>query len=126
MLGLVVWLLRHGYEAEKRLMITAIDDAKATAKTASDNALKQMELRHEQEIALTKLQGQYDNLDGKHKYLQADLEELKAEHAAAISKLKERLDRGQRTFSQQMERPLPREDSDPPPMRPRFKSRSNE
>jgi len=120
MLGLIVWLLQRGFEAEKKLMVSAIEDAKATAKSASDSLLKQIELRHEQEIKM-------QQLSGTLKYLQADIEELQgkdSEQNMSISKLKERLDRGQRTFSQQM--PGMREDpaSDPPPIRPRLKSRS--
>src|SRR5215469_3015452 len=122
MLAFIVWLLQRGYEAEKKLMVSAIEDAKATAKSASDNLLKQIELRHEQEIKM-------QQFSGTLKYLQADIEELQvkdSEQNTSISKLKERLDRGARTFSQQM--PVPREDpaSDPPPVRPRLKSRSTE
>jgi ATP-dependent Lon protease len=125
MLSVIVWLFKHGFDAEKRLMLVVIEDAKATAKTASDKLTEQIELRHKQEILITQLQGKVAGF-------QASLDQLADKDSAQdqiLTKLKERLDKGQRTFSQQMQ-PIQREEppSDPPdpPRIARRSSRTNE
>lgn len=122
MLSVIVWLLKHSFDAEKRLMVAMIEDAKSAAKTASDKLSEQTELRHKQELTLTQIQGKLAGF-------QSTVDQLGDKDASQdviLAKLKERLDKGQRTFSQQMQ-PIQREDppSDPPRIA-RRSSRTNE
>ena len=120
MLGAIVWLMKHAANVERELLRKAIDEAKIEAKRATDALTKEIELRHTQDLKLTQH-------DGKFLAVAADVERLESRDDAQeqqILRLKERLDRGARTRSDQS--PAVREpDSDPPPvppMRPRFPS----
>lgn len=130
LLSLIVFLIRHGWEAEKRLMSretltmqSQIGEAKAEAKKANDALEAEREKRHELQRLIDGHRAHLEVLDRDVR----DLGDKDDEQDGKIAKLKERLDRGGRSASTaQMAAVRDGDDSDPPPnpgpMRPRLKS----
>lgn len=116
MLTLIVFLLRHGYEAEKRLMMMAIEEAKEEAKRAREKGESEVEKRHAQEVAIGQIEG---NILGLRSDVQR-LESTDSDQGGQLSDLRSRIDRGARTASQMSPAVSP-PSSDPPlgPMRPK-------
>jgi hypothetical protein len=116
-------LFKRNVDAEKQIVNAQIEEAKAEAKQASARLFEQMELRHKQEITIERIQARLDVVG-------RDVDELRDEDTrqdGEITKLRSRLDKGQRTISQQL--PAKREEEgdseppEPPPMRARLPSR---
>lgn len=130
MVGIIGLLLRHSASTEKKLITISIESAMAVAHNASNKLSEEINLRHAQAITLTQYEGNF-------KALQATLDQLRdkddeqdrrfEEINRAASRLKERLDKGSRTTSGQIQSGLIRRDDpptdppyDPGPMRPRM------
>jgi hypothetical protein len=125
MLSLIVWLLRNTYETERANNAKAVERLEKQLAEAISAAKANAESFHKQELTLTKHTERFETVDERTMRLDA----RDNEQGRDLIKLKERLDRGDRTASGQApaSRPLSREDptTDPPlaPPRPRLPSR---